>query len=181
MRKIAVFCVLACGGALFSQQGLQDPPKGRTFVSFQQMQTVIVQGKKAAPVQFIFRVQPGFHINSSKPNSPELIPTQLHFSLPGDVVIGKVQYPAGKLVSFPFDPAQKLSVYSGDIPIRALVIAEADASPGTHTIHGELHYQACDNNSCYPPKQLPITFNVKITTGSAVKRTHRNAQSPHIH
>lgn len=180
MGKVAVFCALACGGALLSPQAL-EAPKGRSFVSFEPMQTVTVQAKKAAPVEFVFRVQPGYHINSNKPNSPELIPTQLRFSLPGDVVIGKVQYPAGKLVSFPFDPTQKLSVYSGSIPIKAVVIGEPDASAGTHTIHGELRYQACDNNSCYPPKQLPITFNVKIAPGTAGNHRRSNAQSPHIH
>jgi hypothetical protein len=111
----------------------------------------------------------------------ELIPTQLHFTLPGEIVIGKVEYPAGVLMSFPFDPTQKLSVYSGDIVIRAMVIAPQEAQPGPLTVHGELKYQACDNNACYPPKKLPISFNVRIGAGGGRRRAHGNAQSPHIH
>ncbi len=152
----------------------------RSFVTFEPVDTVVVKSKKPAPVEFTFHIQQGYHINSNQPSTPELIPTQLHFSLPGDLVIGKVQYPACVLTSFPFDPAEKLSVYSGDLVIKAVVIAEAGFAPGAHTVHGELRYQACDNNACYPPKKLPVDFEVKVeSTGSAHPKTNR--QTPHIH
>jgi hypothetical protein len=155
--------------------------KGRSFVTFEPIASVTVKGKQPAPVQFTFHVQSGYHINSNQPSSEELIPTQLHFSLPGDLVIGKVEYPAGKLTSFPFDPQQQLSVYSGDVIIKALVLAQAGSSPGAHTVHGELKYQACDNNACYPPKKLPIQFDVKIASASTARsKKPRNPQSPNI-
>ena len=98
-------------------------------------------------------------------------------------MIGRMQYPAGQLTSFPFDPSQKLSVYSGDLTVKALVSTPVNASAGMHTVHGELRYQACDNNACYPPKKLPIEFNVNITKASSSHGTHAhgNKQSPHIH
>lgn len=164
--------------ALWAQQESITPKP--SFVSFTPPATIIVKGKQPAPVEFTFHIQQGYHINSNQPSTPELIPTQLRFSLPGDLVIGKVQYPTGQLTSFPFDPNEKLSVYSGDFIIKALVLAQADASHGAHTVHGELRYQACDNNACYPPKKLPIDFEVKITAGTDAKRTHGNKQSPHI-
>jgi DsbC/DsbD-like thiol-disulfide interchange protein len=182
MRKALSFCmaVLLWPNLWAQQDGMA--PKGRSFVSFEPMASVTVKGKQPTPVQFTFRVQPGYHINSNQPSSEELIPTQLHFSLPGDLVIGKVEYPAGKLTSFPFDPQQKLSVYSGDVVIKALVLAQADASPGAHTVHGELRYQACDNNACYPPKKLPIEFDVKIASATTAgsHKSGRNPQSPNI-
>jgi hypothetical protein len=153
---------------------------GRAFVSFDPIDTVVARAGKPSPVEFQFHIQNGYHINSNQPTTPELIPTQLHFSLPGDVSIAKLQYPAGQLTSFPFDPTQKLSVYSGQLTIKALVVPASKASPGAHTIHGELRYQACDNNACYPPKKLPIQFNVQIEKPK--KSAPRNKpQSPHIH
>jgi len=170
-----------CSGQLLTAQ--ETPaPQGRTFVTALPTSTVVVSPGGHTPVQFTFRVQSPYHINSNQPTSEELIPTQLHFSLPGEVAIGKMQYPAGKLMSFPFDPNVKLSVYSGDIVIRGVVVAPTQASTGTYTIHGELKYQACDNNSCYPPKKLPFTFNVKVGTRSAaVRKARPTATSPHIH
>src|SRR5262245_54366688 len=146
--------------------------QGRTFVSFVSASKVVVSPGKSTPIQFRFRVQNPYHINSAKPLAEELIPTQIHFSLPGEVAIGRIEYPAGKLMSFPFDPSTKLSVFSGDVVIRGMVVAPVSAATGTYTIHGELKYQACDNNACYPPKKLPFTFNVKVGSGrSSHKRS----------
>ena len=183
---LLVVCMGVLSSALASGQGLsaQEPaaPKPRVFVDFVAANNIVVTPGHSAPVQFTFHVQPPYHINSSKPLTEELIPTELHFSLPPEVAFGKLQYPEGKLMSFPFDPSTKLSVYSGDFVVKGLVLAPGQASTGTYTIHGELKYQACDNNACYPPKKLPFTFNVKVGSASkGVPKAHATKTSPHIH
>lgn len=151
-------------------------------VTFDPIEAVHVTMGRSTPVAFTFHIKPGFHVNSHQPTKPELIGTDLRFMPPEDLVIAKKQYPEGVLVSFPFDPTTKLSVYVGDIVVKAVVMAAPKASAGSYTVHGELKYQACDNNSCYPPKILPMHFDVKLG-GSAHKspRARPNAQSPHIH
>jgi hypothetical protein len=185
---LAVFmCSLLSGGALLQAQealAAQEPaaPKPRTFVDFVAANNIVVSPGHSAPVQFTFHVQDPYHINSRQPLTEELIPTQLHFSLPPEVAFGKLQYPAGKLMSFPFDPNTKLSVYSGDFVIKGVVLAPGQASSGTYTVHGELKYQACDNNACYPPKKLPFAFNVKVGSGGkSVPKARATKTSPHIH
>jgi hypothetical protein len=156
--------------------------QGRTFVTYEPANAVSVTPGHNMPVSFVFHVTTGYHINSNQPTKEELIPTQLHFTLPGEIAIGKVQYPPGQYMSFPFDPTEKLSVYSGDVTIRAVIIAPTDASPGTYTIHGELKYQACDNNACYPPKKLPIAFGVNVVRAGR-RSTHpsETEKLPHTH
>jgi hypothetical protein len=117
---------------------------------------------QTAAVHFTIRIRPGFHVNSHEPLSPELIRTEMTFSAPEELVIAKVKYPTGETMSFPFDPSTKLSVYSGDVTVSAVVLPQPKATPGSYTVHGELKYQACDNSSCYPPKKLPVAFNVRI-------------------
>ncbi len=143
---------------------------------------VTVRIGSRAPMQITLHIQPGFHINSSQPLTPELIPTQVRFTPPEDLVIGKIQYPPGVLITLPFDPATKLSVYSGDVTVKAVVFPAPKAGTGTITVHGDVKYQACDNNACYPPKRLPIAFNVKILSGgSKVPKARPTRTSPHIH
>jgi hypothetical protein len=182
---LAMYAAMLNAALLCVQQARaqENPaPQGRTFVNFVSASNVLVSPGHSTPVQFTFHVVDPYHVNSSQPLAEELIPTQLHFSLPGEVAIGKLQYPAGKLMSFPFDPSTKLSVYSGDFVVRGLVIAPGQASTGTYTIHGELKYQACDNNACYPPKKLPFTFNVKVGSGGkAIPKARPTKTSPHIH
>jgi hypothetical protein len=131
-------------------------------------------------VDLNFRVNPGYHINSNAPKSEFLIPTSLRFDLPTDIILGKIFYPAGEDLSFPFSPDEKLSVYSGDFTIGLAVHPLASVVPGKYVMHGVLRYQACDNAACYPPKNLPVSFEVKVVKQPAAH--HANpAQSPHVH
>lgn len=140
---------------------------------------LVVQGKPST-VPLLFRVASGYHINSNVPKSEFLIPTVLKVEATTDIVIGKTTYPEGQDMSFPFDPDEKLNVYTGDFKIDVLVHPMHTAQTGKYIIRGTLKYQACDNAACYPPKQLPISFDVKIA--KAPPAASKNpAQSPHAH
>src|SRR4051812_38779024 len=142
--------------------------------------TVPQAGK--AKVEMMFRVAPGFHINSNKPTSDLYIPTAVKLDVPTDVSVAKLEYPQGELVSFPFDPDTKLSVYTGDITVKGLVMAAKSTPRGTYRVHGNFRYQACDNRACYPPVSLPIAFDVTVTKPAPAHSSRPNpAQSPHIH
>ena len=139
----------------------------------------VVQGKPAT-VPLSFRVSSGYHINSNRPKSEFLIPTVLKVEATTDIVIGKTTYPEGQDMSFPFDPDEKLNVYTGDFKIDVQVRPLHSVQAGKYIVRGTLKYQACDNAACYPPKQLPVSFDVKIA--KAPRAAARNpAQSPHAH
>lgn len=138
------------------------------------------QGSKA-PVEISFRVAPGFHINSNKPTSDLYIPTVVKLDVPTDISVVKLEYPEGELISFPFDPDTKLSVYTGDITAKGSVMALRKASPGTYRVHGNLRYQACDNRACYPPTNVPLSFDVRVTKAPSNRPPHHVPQSPHEH
>ncbi|MBZ5665772.1 MAG: protein-disulfide reductase DsbD N-terminal domain-containing protein [Acidobacteriia bacterium] len=138
-----------------------------------------VQGKPAT-VPLSFRVASGYHINSNKPKSEFLIPTVLKVDATTDIVIGRTTYPDGQDMSFAFAPDEKLNVYTGDFKVDVLVRPLRSVTAGKYIVRGTLKYQACDNSACYPPKQLPISFDVKIAKAPRV--AGRNpAQSPHAH
>jgi hypothetical protein len=180
--KIPAILLLAAALLISGATARPQTTDANSRVTFDPIDPVKVVIGKSTPVAFTFHIKPGFHVNSNKPLTPELIPTQLGFSPPEDVVVAKTQYPAGVLTSFPFDPTEKLSVYSGNLLVKATVIPAPKAVPGNYTVHGELKYQACDNNACYPPKKLPVQFDVKLVRGAATTPKARpNAQSPHIH
>lgn len=142
--------------------------------------TVSAERTVQTQVNLNFRVSSGFHINSNHPNSEFLIPTTLRMDIPTDIVLGGIKYPAGRDVTFPFSPNEKLSVYSGDFTIGLTVHPLSSVVPGKYAMHGTLRYQACDNAQCFPPKNLPVNFDVKVTREP---RAHRSnpAQSPHVH
>ena len=131
-------------------------------------------------VNLNFRVPAGYHINSNTPKSEFLIPTKLRIDVPTDIILGKIEYPAGEDRSFPFSPDETLNVYSGDFTIAVGVHPLHSVVPGKYQMHGVLRYQACDNAACYPPKNLPVSFEVKVV--KEPPEHHANpAQSPHVH
>ncbi len=157
----------------------QTPGKAPT-VSMAAVPLTTAQRAQATMVNLNFRVPPGYHINSNTPKSEFLIPTALKMDLPTDIILGKIEYPAGEETTFPFSPDEKLSVYSGDFTIAVAVHPLNSVTPGKYIMHGVLRYQACDNAACYPPKALPVSFEVKVVKEPA--EHHANpAQSPHVH
>jgi Disulphide bond corrector protein DsbC len=131
-------------------------------------------------VNLNFRVAHGFHINSNTPKSEFLIPTALKMDLPTDIILGKIDYPDGQDMSFPFSPDEALNVYNGDFTIAVAVHPLHAVVPGKYIMHGVLRYQACDNAQCFPPKALPVSFEVKVVKEPPGAR-HNPAQSPHVH
>lgn len=131
-------------------------------------------------VSLNFRVTRGFHINSNTPKSEFLIPTALKMDPPTDIVLGKTVYPNGEDLSFPFSPEEKLSVYSGDFTVKVTVHPLRSVVPGKYVMRGGLRYQACDNAQCFPPKTLPVSFEIRVVKEKSVGG-HNPPQSPALH
>jgi len=141
--------------------------------------TSVTRGR-ANGVDLRFRVEPGFHINSNKPAAEYLIPTSLKLDPPTDIVVGGVTYPPGQEASFAFAPNEKLSVYTGNFYLSVNIRPMANVLPSKYELRGQLRYQACDNSACYPPKNLPVRFEVKVVKAPPAP-TKNPAQSPHVH
>jgi len=170
-KIVCLFFLLASG---WGQSG-----KGPS-VSMAPVGPVTAQRAKQSKITLNFRVAHGFHINSNTPKDEFLIPTALKMDPPTDIVLGKIEYPDGVDVSFPFSPDTKLNVYSGDFTINLMVHPLASVIPGKYAMRGVLRYQACDNAQCFPPKTLPVNFDVKVVKEPAAPR-HNPGQSPHVH
>ncbi len=177
IRHLTIVLLLISASA-FAQ--VLNAPKAPT-VTVAPIAPITVQRGKAGTFAVNVRIANGFHINSNKPKDEFLIPTTLKMHPPSDVVITMVTYPQGEDATFPFAPDQKINVYSGDITINGVVKAMSTSSTGTYRVRGDLKYQACDNAACYPPKSVPLQFDLKIVK-TPVARGHRNpGQSPNAH
>lgn len=176
MKRWIAFAALALGSLIGAAQ---EFPRLKPSVTLLAPETTAIHRGQSATVPLQFRIAQGFHINSHQPRQEYLKKTELRLDAPTDIVIGKISYPAGEDRSFPFAPEDKLSVYSGDFSIGVLVRPLKSVLPAKYAIHGQLNYQACDNAACYPPKQLPVSFEVRIEKGAEHRRNP--PQSPHAH
>lgn len=150
---LSVAFLVTSSGMRASQAGTlpMPSPSPKSYVLYVAEDHDVRAGRRTI-VELRFRVANGFHVNSHTPKSELLIPTALTLDPAAGVTEEAAEYPAGKSYSFSFDPSNKLNVYTGDFMVKVPVVASA----GAHTIHGTLHYQACDRAACYPPKDLAL-------------------------
>lgn len=162
-RKVVCAAGL-CALPLLAQSAWQPEHRGIGFTAASGKQSVELvspselETSSARPQgqQLRFAINTGLHINSHVPKSSFLIPTRLTLDAPSSVQIASIEYPPGVDYHFAFAPQDALSVYTGEFAVKV----QLKAKPGHYVLHGQLHYQACDNRACNPPKTLPITLNL---------------------
>lgn len=125
-------------------------------VAYLYPEQITLPAGKPTTIALHFRIAPGLHINSHTPREIELIPTVFTIPDGSGVHLEAAVYPLGSDITLPLDPQTKLSVYTGEFIIQARVVASA----GEHLVEARLHYQACDNNACMPPKTITAPIDV---------------------
>lgn len=153
MRGVVVVAGLVMGAVCL--QGQAGSAKAGA-VEFLYPEQVTVEAGKPELVRLHFHVAEGLHINSHTPREEFLIPTSLEFPDGTGVKLERAEYPAGGEFSFADDPKSKLSVYVGEFAIDVHIRAEK----GNHLVEGKLHYQACNNAQCFPPRTATVAVDV---------------------
>lgn len=145
---------------LAAQSSLIDekphPASAKPAVTYLFPEQVTLVADKPTSVDLHFKVAAGLHINSHTPRTEELIPTTLKLPEASGVRLADATFPPGVDFTFPIDPSQKLSVYTGEFTVHAQMVA----SRGEHLVEGTLHYQACNSDTCMPPHSIPVAIDV---------------------
>lgn len=99
----------------------------------------------------------GLHVQSSKPLDKFLVATKLDVETPSGMTAGPVSYPRALMKNLKFSKGA-VAVYEGKATMRFNVTVPANYSGGSGEIKGKLRFQACNDDSCFPP----ITREVKM-------------------
>lgn len=119
----------------------------------------------------ILKVQPGYHINDDAPLDEFMIPTALVMAENPDFEILEISYPRGQRARFAYSEAE-LVVYEGEVVLGALLKAKDGLAAGPRTLKGALSYQACNNESCLPPKELTFDVAAPVATSGPGADVH---------
>lgn len=107
-------------------------------------------------------IAPEWHINSAKPLDTFVIPTKLSLD-PVTATLVSADYPQHVVRTFKFSGDGKLAVYEGTIAIPFVARLGAGAS----SVRASLHYQACNDSVCLPPKDVAAEFPLTVSASSA--------------
>ena len=121
-----------------------------------------VAAKRGVTVEATIRaaLKSGYHVNSNTPSEDYLIPLRLTWES-GPLEPVEVIFPKAHLEKYEFSP-KPLSVFTGDFALVTRFKVAAGATSGPSMMLGKLRYQACNNNSCLPPKTIEIKLPVVL-------------------
>jgi thiol:disulfide interchange protein DsbD len=104
----------------------------------------------------------GLHVQSSKPLDKFLVPTKLDVETPSGMQVGPIAYPRALMRNLKFSK-RAVAVYEGRAIVRFNVTVPANYSGGSGEIKGKLRFQACNDESCFPPmtREVKMWLNVE--------------------
>ena len=121
---------------------------------------MVVKPGAGVAVKTSVLLKSGYHVNSNTPSEKYLIPLRLTWE-PGLLETVEVVFPKPHMEKYEFSP-NPLSVFTGDFELVTKFKVAANASTGPGMALGKLRYQACNNNSCLPPKTLEIRLPLVV-------------------
>jgi thioredoxin:protein disulfide reductase len=110
----------------------------------------------------VMDIPSGLHVQSNKPLDKFLVATKLDVETPSGMNVGPVSYPRALTRKLKFSKGA-VAVYEGRATIRFNVTVPANYSGGSGEIKGKLRFQACNDESCFPPvtREVKMWLNVE--------------------
>jgi thiol:disulfide interchange protein DsbD len=109
----------------------------------------------------LVEIPSGLHIQSNKPLDKFLVATKLDVETPAGMKVGSVFYPRAVIRQLKFSKSP-VSVYEGKVLIRFNVTVPSNYSGQSGDIKGKLRFQACNDDSCFPPVTREVTMWVNV-------------------
>jgi thiol:disulfide interchange protein DsbD len=175
MRKIIVTSILLLLALLVTSSvqaqftsGLQRPGEPVTVKAAVSAQPLLPG--KSAEIAVELTVNRAYHVQSAFAPAP-YIPAKVTVAAAPGITVGAIQAQRG--TDIPSPPALgtgTLSVYQGKAYFLIPITAAPDAAAGERTLDISITTQACDDNTCLPPKTSHVQVKAKVgAAGDAVE------------
>ena len=110
----------------------------------------------------VMDIPSGLHVQSSRPLDKFLIATKLDVETPSGMKVGPISYPRALMRKLKFSKGT-VAVYEGRAVLRFNVTVPANYSGSSGEVKGKLRFQACNDESCFPPvtREVKMWLNVE--------------------
>ena len=105
----------------------------------------------------VMDIPAGLHVQSNRPLDKYLVATKLDVETPSGMNVGPISYPRAVMRNLKFSKGA-VAVFEGRAVMRFNVTVPASYNGSSGEIKGKLRFQACNDESCFPP----ITREVKM-------------------
>ena len=158
-RIVSLLIILLIPATLYSNPAPQS--SGDVNVSGSIAPDKIKKGR-IARATVVMDIPAGLHVQSNKPLDKFLVATKLDVETPSGMTVGAVSYPRALMKKLKFSK-DMVAVYEGKSLVRFNVTVPANYSGGSGEIKGKLRFQACNDESCFPPvtREVKMWLNVE--------------------
>jgi thioredoxin:protein disulfide reductase len=110
----------------------------------------------------VMEIPAGLHVQSNRPLDKYLIATKLDLETPSGMQAGPVSYPRAVMRNLKFSKGA-VAVFEGRAVLRFNVTVPASYNGSSGEIKGKLRFQACNDESCFPPvvREVKMWLNVE--------------------
>jgi DsbC/DsbD-like thiol-disulfide interchange protein len=103
---------------------------------------------------------PGIHVYA--PGAKDYLPVKLTLKPQAEATAGKLTYPKSEMVHFEA-LNETVPVYRKPFKLLQDVMLKKSLTPGSSvTVAGTLEFQACDDQVCFVPESVPVSWTVTI-------------------
>jgi DsbC/DsbD-like thiol-disulfide interchange protein len=119
-----------------------------------------IAGPAGGRVVLFVDVTPKTGIHVYAPGSKDYIPITLKLTSPADLKTGKLTYPKAEMMTF---ADERVPVFQKPFRLtQEVTLGKSAKSGSTVNVAGTVNLQACDDKVCYPPENVPISWNVLV-------------------
>ena len=157
----------------------EEPPKKDEHLKAQAYLSVDkLPAGSTCQVMVVLNVAKGWHINANPPKPDYLKPVKVTWKSKHGVELSDLKYPAGAAFTTE-DADEEAMVYEGEVHIRGTLKVPKEAGGMTEDMEITIHYQACNEKGCLPPKTAKLTGKLQIAKpGEAVKAVNAKLFNP---
>lgn len=121
-----------------------------------------VKKGRIARAKVVLDIPSGLHVQSNRPLDKFLVPTKLEVETPQGMRVGPISYPRALMRKLKFSKGA-VAVFEGRAVLRFNVTVPANYSGGSGEIKGKVRFQACNDESCFPPvtREVKMWLNVE--------------------
>jgi len=109
----------------------------------------------------VMEIPQSLHVQSNKPLDKFLIATKLEVQAPQGLKVGPITYPRAITRRLGFS-TQPVAVYEGKAVMRFNVTVPANYDGSSTELRGNLRFQACNNDSCFPPQVREVKLFLNL-------------------
>lgn len=145
--------------------------------------TTLLSVVKAVPggmfqVAVVAKLAKGFHVNAHRPTEKWLIPTELTTAALVGASVESVLYPKPVEKALAFSGDDQLALYEDTFTVGFNVRVTKTLRPGKYTLKAVLGYQACNDQMCMAPDEVPVSVVFEVgKSGAGAKSVNREVFS----